>query len=577
MKRNLCIRLVDHMLFEADVLEAIKRGLHIENQEIGDILETPPKPEMGDFAVPCFRLSRILKQSPQEIAQRIVELDLPACISRAEVVGGYANLFLDKAASAELVLHQILEKGADYGRNDIGQGRKVCIDYSSINIAKPFHIGHLSSTAIGHALYNIYNFCGYQSVGINHLGDWGTQFGKLLCAYEMWGDKQTILSGGVDAMLKLYVRFHEEAEKDEQLNDRARAWFKRIEDGDAEATELFHMFKDLTIREVMRVYDMLGIQFDSYAGESFYNDKMQPVIDELEQKHLLIESQGAKVVDLEQFGMTPCLILRSDGATLYATRDIAAAMYRKQHYDFAKSLYVVAYQQNLHFRKIFKVIELMGYEWSKDLEHVAFGMVSLEGGKTLSTRKGNVLLLEDVLNSAVDRAKQIMKEKTPDLDHPEEVAKQVGIGAVVFGVLYNSRIKDIAFSYDRVLSFEGETAPYVQYTHARCHSVLRKGRELSTEKADYSALNNEFAWQVVRLCAEFPEAVVQAMQKNEPYLLTRQVMEIAKAYNRFYYEVRIIDEEDPAGSLARLQLTDAARTIIHTGLGLLGIVAPERM
>lgn len=576
MKRNLCARLVNGMLFEAEILDAIKRGLQIEDQEIGNLLETPPKPEMGDFAVPCFRLSKVLRQSPQSIAQRIQELDLPACIRRVEVVGGYANLFVDHAAAAALIIKKVLQEGPDYGKNDIGKGRKVCIDYSSINIAKPFHIGHLSSTAIGHALYNIYNFCGYQSVGINHLGDWGTQFGKLLCAYEMWGDKQEILDGGVNAMLKLYVRFHEEAEKDDRLNDRARAWFKRIEDGDPEATELFHMFKDLTIREVMRVYDMLGIRFDSYAGESFYNDKMQSVIDELEQKHLLIESEGAKVVDLSQFDMTPCLILRSDGATLYATRDIAAAIYRKQHYDFAKSLYVVAYQQNLHFRKIFKVIELMGYEWSKDLEHVAFGMVSLEG-ETLSTRKGNVVLLEDVLKSATDRAKQIIKEKSPNLEDPDRVANQVGIGAVVFSVLYHSRIKDISFSYDRVLSFDGETAPYVQYTHARCNSVKNKGMHLAAKEADYSALDNEYAWHVARLCGEFPDAIVEAMEKNEPYLLTRQVMEIAKAYNRFYYEIRIVDEEDPAGSLARLQLTDAVRTILHTGLGLLGIAAPERM
>lgn len=370
-------------------------------------------------------------------------------------------------------VREILEKGEDYGRSNVGAGKTVCIDYSSINIAKPFHIGHLSTTVIGSSLYKIFNFLGYRSVGINHLGDYGTQFGKLIVAYKRWGDRETVERENIREMLRLYVHFHEEAEKDPALDEEARHWFKRIEDKDPEALELFEWFKELTLKEVAKVYELLGVTFDSYAGESFYNDKMQPVLDELESKGLLTVSEGAKVVDLEAYGMPPCLLVKADGATLYATRDIAAAFYRKKTYDFDQCLYVVAYQQNLHFKQFFKVIELMGYEWAKDLKHVAFGMVSMEGG-SMSTRKGKVIFLEEVLSRCIEKALAIITEKNPSLKDKESIAKDVGVGAVIFSTLSANRIKDITFSYDRVLNFEGETGPYVQYTYARCNSVMGK-------------------------------------------------------------------------------------------------------
>ena len=571
------------MPFRAEIAAAVAQVMGEDAAQIAALLETPPQMEWGDYALPCFSFAKSMRKNPALIAEMIVNSPLPQCVVQAVAKGGYANFYIDRALFARNILEEIEKRGAAYGSKNVGSGRTVCIDYSSINIAKPVHIGHLSSTAIGHALYNLYNFMGYQSVGINHLGDWGTQFGKLLAAYELWGDNADIDAGGVDAMLKLYVKFHEEAEKDPALDDLARRWFKRIEDGDKMALDLFTKFKDATLREVMRMYDLLGIQFDSYAGESFYNDKMQPVVDELRQKGLLIESDGALIVDLSDSDMPPCLILRSDGATLYATRDIAAAFYRKKTYDFAKCLYVVAYQQNLHFRQWFKVVEKMGYEWAKDLEHVAFGMVSLADGGTLSTRRGNVLKLEDVIAQAIEQARGIMEEKSPDLLNKEEVAKQVGIGAVVFGVLYNARIKDISFSFERALSFDGETAPYLQYTNARCRSVMRKAAEAAMPLSnkgvgniDCTSLAEPFAYAVLKALGGYPEALLSAMDKNEPYLIARNLIDIAQAFNRFYYEVRILDE-DEAGSAARLGLTNAVATVLQSGLGLLGIASPERM
>ncbi len=572
--------------FRAEIADAVARTLGVDAQQIEIIMETPPQMEWGDYALPCFSFAKSLRKNPAIIAEQIVQSSLPDCVVEAVAKGGYANFYIDRARFAKHILETVDEKGTNFGAKDIGRNRAVCVDYSSINIAKPFHIGHLSSTAIGHALYNLYNFMGYRSVGINHLGDWGTQFGKLLAAYELWGCDVDIDNGGVDAMLKLYVKFHEEAEKDPALDELARRWFKRIEDGDITALDLFTRFKEATLKEVMRIYDLLGIKFDSYAGESFYNDKMQPIVDELRQKELLLESDGALIVDLSDTDMPPCLILRSDGATLYATRDIAAAFYRKNTYDFAKCLYVVAYQQNLHFRQWFKVVEKMGYDWAKDLEHVAFGMVSLADGGTLSTRRGNVLKLEDVIDQAIAQANEIMQEKSPDLADKEEVAKQVGIGAVVFGVLYNARIKDISFSFERALSFDGETAPYLQYTHARCKSVLRKAAESDDpvvykleegcNEIDYAQMCEPFAYTVLRALSNYPDALINAMDKNEPYLIARSLIDIAQAYNRFYYEVRILDGDKP-GIAARLSLTDAVATVIQSGLNLLGIAAPQRM
>ncbi len=565
------------MDFPQRLAEAVAACCGLEAAVLQNMIEIPPESNMGDFALPCFRLAKTLRKAPPVIAADICQnTSLPDFVQRAEVVGGYVNFYVKPNAYAKAVIQAVRENGENYGGSDEGAGRNVCIDYSSINIAKPFHIGHLSSTVIGHALYRIYQHMGYNCVGINHLGDWGTQFGKLIVAYKRWGNKAQVEQGSIRALLDLYVRFHEEAEKDEYLNDEARAWFKRIEDNDEEALELFEWFKSLTLKEVSRVYDMLGIAFDSYAGESFYNDKMSRVIEELEEKHLLKLDNGAYLVDLSEYNMPPCIVLRSDGATLYATRDIAAALYRKDTYDFAKCLYVVAYQQDLHFRQWFKVVELMGYPWAKDLVHVAFGMVSMQDG-TLSTRKGKVLFLEEVLNAAVEKTLEVITQKSPDLTDKPAVARQVGVGAVVWNALYNSRIKDVVFSWDKALNFDGETGPYVQYTHARCCAVLRKAEVADIpESLNYELLSDENAMRVVRAMGDFPRAVREAAEKNEPYLVSRAVVAVCQAFNKFYYEQRIIGEEESVQT-ARLALTAAARSVISTGLYLVGLAAPERM
>ncbi len=560
--------------FRTTIAAALSAACTLSAEEIAELLETPPSPEMGDYAFPCFKLAKSMRMAPAKIAAEMAaSLALPDGVERAEAAGPYVNFFVHKDALAARVLTRVFAEGDRYGGSDEGAGRSVCIDFSSVNIAKPFHVGHLRSTVIGNALYRIYEHMGYRCVGINHLGDWGTQFGKMLCAYRKWGDRAEIDRDGVAGLVKLYVRFHEEAEGDPSLNDEARAWFKRIEDGDAEAVELYEWMKRLTLAEAGRVYEMLGIRFDSYAGESFYNDKMGRVVDELTARGLLKEDQGAQIVDLSEYKMPPCIILRSDGATLYATRDIAAALYRKDTYDFAKCLYVVAYQQDLHFRQWFKVVELMGYEWAKDLVHVSFGMVSVKDG-TLSTRHGNVIYLKDVLRAAVDKTYDVICEKSPELEDKKRVAAEVGVGAVVWNGLYNGRIKDVVFDWETALNFDGETGPYAQYTHARCCSVLRKARPEG--EIDYRALNDPAAAAVIAAIGAFPDAVREAMEKNEPYLVSRAVIAICAAFNRFYYEQRIMADE-PAARNARLALTDACERVIRIGLGLLGLAAPERM
>ncbi len=564
------------MDYKQALINAVAKAAQIPAEEILSLIEIPADTAMGDYAFPCFRLAKQLRKAPQMIAADIsAKLEQPDFIADVQVVGAYINFYLNKQRYIEEALSDVEKQDGSFGSSNLGQGKTVCIDYSSINIAKPFHIGHLSTTVIGNALYRIYGFLGYKPVGINHLGDWGTQFGKLIAAYKKWGSKADIEGNSITAMLELYVRFHDEAEKDESLNEEGRAWFKKIEDGDAEALEIFNWFKELTLKEVSVIYDMLGVQFDSYAGESFYNDKMQPVIDELKAKNMLELSEGAYVVRLGE-DLPPCIVLKSDGATLYSTRDLAAAFYRKKTYDFDKCLYVVAYQQNLHFKQWFKVVEMMGYDWAKDLEHVAFGMVSLEDG-TLSTRKGKVVFLQDVLNKAIEKTLSIIKEKSPNLENKEDVAKAVGVGAVVFDTLSSARIKDITFSFDRVLNFDGETGPYVQYTHARCASLLRRAEfDWAAAEKDYTALDNTEAFAVAKLLYAFPETVQKACEKNEPYLVTRHTIELAKAMNRFYYEHRIIDD-NKAQTAARLELTACVKQVIKTGLWLIGVQAPDRM
>ena len=543
----------------------------VSEEEVYSAIALPPNPGMGDYALPCFKFAKVLRKSPVLIAQSLASgYPVDGVIEKAEAVNGYVNFTVNKAALARETIDDVLSKGEKYGSSQEGAGRTVCIDYSSVNIAKPFHIGHLSTTAIGSALYKIFNFLGYKAVGINHLGDYGTQFGKLICAYKHWGNREEVQKGGIHAINDLYVRFNSEAT--EEMEHEAREYFRLIESGDKEANELFDWFKDLTLTYVKTIYEKLNVRFDSYAGERFYTDKMAPVIDELREKGLLKEREGAQIVDLEPYGMPPCLILRSDGASLYATRDLAAAIYRKKTYDFYKCLYVVAYQQNLHFRQVFKVLELMGREWAKDLVHVAFGMVSLEDG-AMSTRKGKVVWLEDVISRCVEKAYGIISEKNPELENKRDVAEKVGIGAVIFGALYNSRIKDIVFSYDKVLSFEGETSVYVQYTCARANSVVEKGGLPESYVAE-ELLPQEA--EVIKEISAFPQAVKDAAEKYEPSIVARYAVDLAQKFNKFYFDCKILTAEGNKKNF-RLALTAAALQTLKNALTLLGIGVPDKM
>ena len=545
------------------------------SEELRGLLAVPPDPALGDYAFPCFRLAKPLRSAPPKIAEALCAAWKNEDTASVQPVNGYMNFFLNRANFAAGIMAELQEKKDRFGSGEEGKGKTVCLDYSSINIAKRFHIGHLSTTMIGHSLKRIFDFLGYTTVGINHLGDWGTQFGKMICAYKKWGSKEAVEQGGVAELEALYVRFHEEAEKDPALEDEGRAWFKRIEDGDPEALEIFSWFKDITLKDAARVYDLLGVSFDSYAGESFYIDKMEPVIQELRDKGLLTLSEGAQVVDLSEDNMPPCLIIKKDGTTIYATRDITAAIYRQNTYHFDKCLYVVAYQQDLHFRQFFRVLEKMGYPWAKDCVHVSFGMVSFEGA-ALSTRKGNTVHLEDLLTQAMDKALEIIREKSPNLENKEDVARQVGIGAVIYTDLSNNRIKDIDFRWENALNFDGESGPYVQYTHARCCSLLRKAEAVAGVMPDWSALTDDEAQALLRLLSRFPDVVLDAADKYEPSMITRAVTDIAQAFNKYYYEHRILDGE-PAQAAARVALADATRQVIRTGLYLIGIEAPERM
>ena len=569
------------MNFKEQIANEIAKASGLEPATCLSLIELPPNPEMGDYAFPCFTLAKSLRKAPPLIANDIAAaLGKIDGVERIETKGAYINFFTDKDILIKNTVESAIKDGLDYGRSDMGGGRNVCLDYSSINIAKPFHIGHLSTTVIGNSLSRIYKHLGYNAISINHLGDWGTQFGKLIVAYKLWGDRKLVEKGSVNELVKLYVKYHEEAEAHPEMDDEARAWFKKIEDSDAEALELFNWFKELTLESAQKVYDLLGVKFDSYAGESFYTPYMPATVQELKDKGLLTVDNGASIVDLSDYSMPPCLILKSDGATLYATRDITTAIYRKKTYDFCKLLYVVAYQQDLHFKQFFKVLELMGYDWVKDCEHVNFGMVSLEEG-SMSTRKGKYVLLEDVLNAAISKAKEIITEKNPNLENKDDVARQVGVGAVVWSPLYNSRIKDIVFTFDKVLNFEGETAPYAQYTHARCCSLLKKANMFGKEseladKLDTNVLRTPDAVALITSIAALPDTIVQAADKNEPYLISRRVVDICGKFNKFYTESRIIGEAENI-MLSRLALVAATKNAIRTGLYLLGIEAPEQM
>ena len=546
----------------------------LTSEEISQLIEIPPKPEMGDFAFPCFRLAKSYHKAPPMIAQDLKEsIGNQAFLSEIKVVGGYLNFYVDKAQYAQQIIDKY-NNATDYGCSDQGKDKTICIDYSSPNVAKNFHVGHLRTTIIGNSLYKIFSKLGYKVVRINHLGDWGTQFGKLIVAYKKWGSREAVEEKGIEELMDIYVKFHEEAEKDDSLNDEARAWFLKMEQGDEEALEIWQWFRDISLKEFMRVYNILGMEFDSFAGESFYRDKTADVIKRLTDAGLLKESQGAMIVPLDEYDMPPCIVAKKDGSSIYATRDLAAILYRKATYNFDRCLYVTGLEQKLHFAQVFKVIELMGNDYAKNLVHIPYGLVSLKSGK-ISSRKGNVIFAEDLLRESINKTTSIIEEKNPDIPDKEEVAKQVGIGAIIFNDLYNQRIKDVIFDWNKLLNFDGETGPYVQYTYARASSVLRKIGEVP-DTIDYTLLTDEASIGLLKEIERYPQVIKDAAERYEPSAIARYSIDLAHAFNKFYHECQI-NVEDETTKYTRTNVVKIARYIIKDALSLLGIQCPEQM
>lgn len=570
--------------FKKEIAKIIAKNLEgLTEDEIKSMIEIPQDQSMGDYAFPCFRLAKTMRKAPNLIAAELAEkLQGEQLFSEISPVNAYVNMFVSREEMMKSTVSEVLEEKENFGRSDIGGNKKVIVEFSSPNIAKPFHIGHIRSTVIGNSLSKIYDALGYDVFKINHLGDYGTQFGKMICAYRRWGNREDVINSPIKTLLGYYTKFHVEVEEHPELEDEARAIFTKLEQGSKEEVELWQWFREESLKEFQRVYDMLGIEFDSYNGESFYSDKMPRFEKELSDKGLLQESNGAQVVDLEEYKLGTALIKKSDGSSLYITRDIAAAVYRKENYDFYKNIYVVATQQNLHFQQLFKILELMGYDWANQCVHVPFGMVRLEEG-TMSTRHGRVVFLEDVLNGAIEKTREIIEEKNPNIENLEEITSQVGIGAVVFNELSNNRIKDYTFKWDQILNFDGETGPYVQYTHARCASLLRKAGEDIVAKAqdpknvDFALLaKSDSAYELTKLIYAFPGVVEQAGEKYEPSIITRHIIDIAQCFNKFYHDEHII-VDDEVEKTSKIALVIATKRVIATGIGLLGMKAPERM
>lgn len=563
------------MNYKKLVAERIKAHVDLELEVIEKLIEIPPRPEMGDFAFPCFQLSKTMRKAPNMIATELASQIDKEGLEKIENLGPYLNFFVDKVAFSKNIIEKVLLEKDSYGASNDGAGENVVVEYSSPNIAKPFHVGHLFTTAIGHSLYKMLNFEGYNPIRINHLGDWGTQFGKLISAYKKWVDEEALEKEPISELLRIYVKFHDEAEKNPELEDEGRLYFKKLEDGDAEAVALWERFRALSLKEFNKIYDLLGVDFDSWAGESFYNDKMNAVVKELEEKGILTESNGAKVVMLDEYNMPPCIVLKSDGASIYATRDLTAAMYRKEKYDFKKCIYVVGKDQILHFKQVFKTLELAGHKWAEDCIHIPFGIVKF-ADKKLSTRKGDVVLLEELLSEAVSKTIETINEKNPGLENKEEIAKKVGIGAIVFTYLKNSRERDIVFDWKEMLSFEGETGPYVQYTYARANSILTKAGKIEGE-ADFGKLNAPEEFELAKTLESFQKAIFLAIDKLEPSVVTRYVIEVAKAFNKFYNSHQVLNLEDKGLKIARLQLIAATCQVIKNALSLIGLDVVEKM
>ena len=565
--------------FKKEIAKEISKATEIEQNEIEGYIEIPKDQNNGDYAFPCFRLAKTLKKAPQAIAEEIkekIEIDNNV-IERIEVLGGYINFYINKKLLAKEVLEEIANK-KEYGKSEIGKGKNIIVEYSSPNIAKPFHIGHLRTTLIGNSLYRIYKYLGYNTTGINHLGDYGTQFGKMIEAYKMWGQEYDLTVDPINKLMDMYVRINDLCKEDENVLERCRENFRLLEAGDKYCTDLWNKFKDVSMVEFEKIYDILNVKFDSYNGEAFYSDKIDEVIQKLEEKGVLIESEGAKIVDLTDVGIkTPCIVQKANGSSIYATRDLAAIMYRAKTYDFDKCLYVVAYEQNLHFKQIFAVARyLVDEKYVKGLEHVSYGMVALPTGK-MSTRLGNVVKIEDLINGTIEKAEEIIAEKNPDLEEKEEVAKKVGIGAIVYNTLSTANIKDQIFDWNTALNFQGETGPYIQYTYVRTQSVLSKVEEMPKfEDINIEKLQDEYSINVLKTIYNFEDILTQVTNKEEPSILARYLIDLAKAFSNFYNENKIIGAEKELQD-ARIYLTNAVGKVLKIGGYLLGMEMPNKM
>lgn len=552
-----------------------EKDIGLSSEEIYKLIEIPPQEKMGDYSFPCFQLAKTLRKNPALIATEMAGTLELEDFAEIKNVGPYINFFLDRKKFENEVINTIIEKKENFGRSDMGKGKTVVLDFSSVNIAKPFHIGHIRSTVIGDAIRNIHEFLGYNTVASNYIGDYGTQFGTMIAAYKLWGDDDKLNQNPIQELLNLYVRYNSEASENEEMMDVAREEFKKLEEGEEEATRLWSWFKEISFKEFDRVYKLLDIEFDNYKGESYSSKYIPEVIDELKEKNLLVESDGAQIIDLSAYDMPPSIIIKSNGSSAYITRDIATAIVRKKEYDFDENLYVVATQQNLHFKQLWKILELMGYDLYKGCKHIPFGMVSLKD-QTLSTRKGQVVFLEDVLNKAIAKTREIMENRDDTVENIDEVSKIVGIGAVKFQELYNNRIKDYVFDWDEVLNFDGETGPYVQYTYARAKSVLRKAGVDEIKPIDIEKITNDEEFSLVKKLAGFEDIVIKAKEKYEPSLITRHLTEIAKSFNKFYNSAKIMVEDEKLKE-ERLALAYATAIVIKTALGLLGIKTVEKM
>lgn len=565
--------------FKNEIAQMISNAANINFNELEGYIEIPPDENMGDYAFPCFRLAKELKKAPAIIASELKEkIEANDILEKVEIVGGYLNFYINKETLIKNTLEEIENKGTEYGKSNIGEGKNIIVEYSSPNIAKPFHIGHLRNTLIGHSIYNMYKFLGYNTIGINHLGDYGTQFGKMIEGYKLWGHEYNIEENPIEELTKIYVRINDLCKEDESVLEACRDNFKKLEEGDPYCTEIWNQFKELSLKEFNRIYDILGVKFDSLNGEAFYSDKMDEIVDLLEKSGKLIESEGAKIVDLEEQKKGICMIKKSNDSTTYATRDLAAILYRTRTYDFDKCLYIVAYEQNLHFKQIFEVAKLLGIneKYINGLEHVPYGMVHLKTGK-MSTREGNVIKVNDLLEEAVSRVEKIIEEKNPNMENKKENAKKIGIGAIAFSNVGTTIIKDQIFDWDTILNFNGETGPYIQYTYVRTQSVLNNINTLpKVQEIDLKQLENKEALRVIKLIYNFQETIIEATNKNEPSILARFVIDLAKAYSSFYNEYKIMSD-DINEKNARIYLTYITGLILKIGMNLLGIEMPDKM